>query len=104
MRYPTSSFEEDKNINYKLATRSLVADAMLHIHAVVAWYEKGDYYFLIQDDSQPRTAEEIAEKIAEMNIPNLTFLFTAIDNLALAFYSSGYPPAPPIIDPIYFGT
>jgi hypothetical protein len=103
-RFPTSSFEQDKKINYKLGARSVVADAMWTINAVAAWYEHGDYWFLIKDESAPWTARDIADHANHKGLFRIQAHFEVVDKLALLFALQNYPPAPPIIDPIYFGT
>lgn len=101
---PTSSFEEDKCLSYKLGARSLVADAMWHVKAVAAYYEDGEYWFVIEGQPVPWCSGQIGYTFATKGNRRLQYLFEAIHKLAEIFELEGYPPAPPIIDPIYFGT
>jgi hypothetical protein len=104
MRFPTSSFEEDKNLSYKLGARSVVADGMRVIHAVAAYYEDGEYWFIIEGQPVPWCSGQLGYYFATAGNRPYQYLFEAIHKLADIFEYEGYPPAPPIIDPIYFGT
>ncbi len=101
MNYPIASFEDDKNINIKMGSRSVVAQAMVLTNAVAAWYEDGHYWFMIQNQWRVYTAIEL---VAYAGDPSSQHLLLAIDSLAQSFKALNYPPGPPIIDPIYFGT
>ena len=102
--FPISSFEQDKKLDYKLGARSVVANAMVQIHAIAAWYEDGDYWFVIQGQSRPWRAGDLAYYGAYHGDKRMKLNFEAIKKLAEIFKLEGYPPSPPIFDPIYFGT
>ena len=101
---PIASFEDDKLINVKMGARSLVAEAMMCVRSIAAYYENGDYWFIIQNVSRPLSAKWLADFYKfRPDIP-MEKRFAAIDAIAKSFQASNFPPAPPIIDPIYFGT